>query len=202
MTISPQGSLRLQVITPDHPDRTMIENYVAQRYQRAFDAQLETFMPVYLALYEQDKLISVCGIRSAASESLFLESYLIRPAEIMIGERLGINVSRGELIEFGQLASFSKGFSRAHFFMMSQHLIAMGYRCCIFTATGPLLALMQRMHLQPQIIGAANPQVIERAWQWGNYYQHHPQVMAGMLSQGVENLPLPSELALPRRAKL
>ncbi|MFM2481991.1 thermostable hemolysin [Celerinatantimonas sp. YJH-8] len=201
MTSQFQAPLQLLTISQEHPYRSMIEAYVTQRYQCAFDAQLETFMPVYLALFQQQQLVSVCGIRCAADEPLFLEQYLDAPAETLIASALGETVAREQLIEFGQLASFSSGFSRAHFYLMARQLLTMGYRSCIFTATGPLLALMQRMRLKPQILAAAHADAVANPQQWGDYYQHRPQVMGGLLAQGVQYLYPESPIASLREVQ-
>ena len=108
-------------------------------------------MPTFLCVYtEQQELLSVCGYRIASQEPLFLEQYLPLHAEYMMQKQFSQPIQREKLIEFGQLASFSKGISPMHFLLITQHLIEQGFEWCIFTATDPLYAMMVRLGLTQQ----------------------------------------------------
>ncbi|SHO57009.1 thermostable hemolysin [Vibrio quintilis] len=182
------ASVRLTVIEPHHALRQRAEQYVVDRYASAFDAQIEAFMPVFLALVQQDEIQSVCGYRAAAEDTLFLEQYLDYPAEQLISEHFSQPVSRESLIEFGQLAAFSKGFSPLHFYLITRHLAALNYQWCICTVTDPLFALMKRMGLNPVVIAQADPARVENAHLWGRYYQTQPRIVAGNIRQGLQYL--------------
>lgn len=188
---------KLQWVDVSHPQSNAVRKYVYRRYKRAFNAQLDEFMPVFLTLFEGDKIVSVCGIRAANTSPLFLEQYLDQSAEVLVSNALGSNVERSELIEFGQLASFSMGFSKEHFHLMAQKLIDQGYRYCIFTATQPLMALMKRMGLNLNIVHNADDSRVANASRWGSYYQYSPQIVVGHLQDGIQILcPQPSESAV------
>ncbi|WP_354623129.1 thermostable hemolysin [Psychromonas sp. MME2] len=126
----------LKVIDCSHPLRQEVERYVACRYELAFTAKITEFMPTFLAIYsENGELLSVCGYRIASDEPLFLEQYLAQPAEQIMAKQFAQVIARSNLIEFGQLASFSKGISPLHFLLMAKHLTEQGFEWCIFTAT-------------------------------------------------------------------
>ncbi|MDO6705064.1 thermostable hemolysin [Photobacterium sp. 1_MG-2023] len=182
--------LTMMHIDRDHPFRKNTEQYIADRYTTAFQAQLNRFMPDFLALVDAHKqLLSVCGYQSAAVSPLFLEQYLDCPAEQLIAQALGHPVARSELIEFGQLASFSHHLSRLHFTKIAEHLVGQGYTWCIFTATGPLQAMMHRLGLTPVLLADATASRIHNAEQiWGTYYQRHPKIYAGHLATGLNIL--------------
>lgn len=179
---------RLQWVDAAHPQSNAVRQYVYRRYKRAFNAQLDEFMPVFLTLFETEKIVSVCGIRAANSDELFLEQYLDESAEVLVRKALGAHVERSQLIEFGQLASFSMGFSKAHFHLMAQMLIEKGYHYCIFTATQPLMALMKRMGLSLNIVHAADDSRVINSSRWGTYYQYQPQIVVGRLQDGIQVL--------------
>ncbi len=80
-----------------------------------------------------------------------------------MGQQFSQPIERATLIEFGQLASFSKGVSPWHFLLMARHLIEQGFEWCIFTATDPLYAMMVRLGLEPSILGNADAQNIPNA---------------------------------------
>ncbi len=190
------SDFQLIEINNEHPLKSSIERYVSQRYLRAFKAELNEFMPGYLALYQRNKLISVCGIRSAGESDLFLEQYLSISVDNMI-QQYYPEVPRTEIIEFGQLASFSARFSQIHFYLMTKYLVESGFRWCVCTVTDPLFVLMESMGLQPIEIGKADPEKIQDPQRWGQYYQYSPKIVVGNLlqvKQQLENMLGASEL--------
>lgn len=182
-------SIELELIDSDHPRWAEVTSQVQCRYKQAFDAELHSFMPAFLALLKDKRITSLCGFRIAQNEPLFLEQYLDQSAEKLLSDIFDKNISRQGLIEFGQLASFAHGFSPLHFTLIAEKLVEFGFEWCIFTATDPLYALMKHMGLNPQIIAEANPNRISSAATiWGNYYQYQPRIMAGNLQQGLNQL--------------
>ncbi|MDE1513927.1 MAG: thermostable hemolysin [Vibrio sp.] len=183
------SDFQLELITANHARWHEATHLVHERYQRAFDAHLTSYMPAYLALLEQNEMKSVCGFRIAQQEPLFLEQYLDQPADQILSQRFACAIPRSKLIEFGHLASFGRGLSVYHFQLIAQQLVAMGFEWCIFTATDPLHALMRRFGLQPSLIAQASPERIPNASQvWGTYYQYRPRILAGNLLQGCARL--------------
>ncbi|KDM93191.1 thermostable hemolysin [Photobacterium galatheae] len=181
------NKLTLVHIDRDHPFREKTERYIASRYASAFQARIHSFMPAFLALIdEHEQLLSVCGYQAADTGQLFLEQYLDQPAEQLMSERFGQTVDRSELIEFGQLAAFSKGMSSLHFTLIAEHLVQSGYHWCVFTATGPLQAMMRRLGLNPAVLAEASAERIPNADTiWGTYYQQQPRISGGSLSSGL-----------------
>ncbi|WP_330960680.1 thermostable hemolysin [Photobacterium sp. 53610] len=184
------NKLTLVHIDKDHPFREKTERYVASRYASAFQARIHSFMPAFLALVDNnEQLLSVCGYQAAHTGNLFLEQYLDQPAEQLMSERFGQAIVRSELIEFGQLAAFSKGMSYLHFTLIAEHLVRCGYNWCIFTATGPLQAMMRRLGLNPTVLAEATAERIPNADAiWGTYYQQQPRISGGSLASGLEVL--------------
>ncbi|RQW64880.1 thermostable hemolysin [Vibrio viridaestus] len=174
------SGFELKLVDGKHPQKSEIENYIYQRYSRAFQATLNEFMPQYLVLYQHEKLISACGFQHAQYRPLFLEQYLDEPIELLIKRHFGV-ATRSSIIEFGQLASFSNRFSLIHFSLMTSYLIEQGFEWCVCTVTAPLFALMERMGLKPLSIGSADPLRVDGYSNWGQYYSHQPQLVLGNL---------------------
>lgn len=179
----------LDIVGPMHPLWSKVTNHVSQRYQDAFFANLKQFMPAYLTLIEGNEIISVCGFRIAQNEPLFLEQYLEDDAHKLISNVFDCDVKRANLVEFGHLASFAKGMSSLHFYLIAQRLVSLGFEWCIFTATDPLHAMMTRLGLEAHIIAPADQNKVPDAKAtWGSYYEHQPRVLAGNLVKGLERL--------------
>ncbi len=179
----------LDIVSPTHPLWHNVIAHVSLRYQQAFFAELKLFMPAYLTLIDSDSIISVCGFRIAEQEPLFLEQYLEDEAQNLVSSVFRCDIKRSNLVEFGHLASFAKGMSALHFYLIAQMLVDLGFEWCIFTATDPLHAMMARLGLEPQVIAHADPSKVPDAQStWGSYYDHQPRVLAGNLVKGLERL--------------
>ncbi len=179
----------LDIVSPIHPFWHKVIEHVSLRYQEAFFAELKFFMPAYLTLISNDTIISVCGFRIAEEEPLFLEQYLEDEAQNLVSRVFQCDIKRSNLVEFGHLASFAKGKSALHFYLIAQMLVELGFEWCIFTATDPLHAMMARLGLEPHVIAHADPNKVPDAQStWGSYYDHQPRVLAGNLVKGLERL--------------
>jgi hypothetical protein len=184
-----RADIKLLSINEQHPLRGEVEQYVATRYAHAFNASITEFMPTFMAIYQSGQLLSVCGYRVASQSQLFLEQYLQQPADIIMSTEFGESINRNKLIEFGQLASFSRGMSPLHFMLMTQHLVDLGFEWCIFTATDPLYVMMCRLGLHPHMLANADHEHIANAQSnWGTYYHKQPCVSAGNLRLGLSQL--------------
>jgi hypothetical protein len=188
--------LTLNIVDPVHPYWPEVTKRLSRRYRAAFQADLKAFMPAYLTLTEGDQILAVCGFRRAADEPLFLEQYLNGTAETLLSEVFKTNIQRSSLVEFGHLASFTKGMSLLHFHLIAETLVDLGHTWCIFTATDLLHAMMVRLGLQPEFIALADPdRVPDAGATWGTYYANfQPRVVGGSLTEGLERLRLIQQL--------
>lgn len=179
----------LQVVDINHPLWDEVTQQVSRRYQHAFGAVLQTYMPTFLVMMSGERIISICGYRSAKREGLFLEQYLTGKVEVVLSNEFEHPISRSKLVEFGQLSVFTRRTSPAHFLMIAEFLVSQGFEWGVCTATDPLYALMSRLGLQPTLITDADKDCVPDANQtWGSYYQTQPRVLAGNLKMGLEHL--------------
>ncbi len=179
----PPAPVTLKAFPPDHPQRAEMEHHIRHGFSSAFDARVEAFMPTLLALVDaQGMALAVCGIRSAGLETLYLEHYLARPVEQMLSEVQGRPIDRARMVEIGQLAALRHGHARMLFHHLIHYLVAEGFDWCVFTATGPLAAMLKHQGFQAQVFCPARADCIEDAQRlWGRYYEHAPRVCCGDL---------------------
>ncbi|CAG9000891.1 MAG: hypothetical protein CENE_02898 [Candidatus Celerinatantimonas neptuna] len=175
--------------TENASDRTEIEKFIANRYQAAFSASIPHFFPYLVAKRNSfGEIDFACGFQDA-TKPLYLEHYLSEPAETLLGRLFNRQCNRDEIVEIGQLATFSIRLAPELFLAIAQLLLSMGFRWAMATVTGPLLALCKRCGMKPVHIACAySQQVGTEQSLWGNYYQYHPQVVCAELIQVASQL--------------
>ena len=101
----------------------------------------------------------------------------------------GAMPQRERIVEVGHLASVRNGAGRMLMPFLGAHLVAKGFEWVVSTATAELHSLFCRLGLAPLVLGAADPAVLGTdATDWGSYYDHQPQVLAGSIVEGMARL--------------
>ncbi len=185
-----QNQYRLRFVERGHPDRTRLERHIHATYARAYDANVTDFMPVLIALETAEgELHGVMGLRGADCEPLLLEHYLDEPIESVLGKRLQRKISRGRIVELGNLAAGSPGAARILVMALNAYLQGAGFQWVTFTAVPTLKNVFRRLGLDLLELAPADPARLgERAKEWGRYYDSHPTVMAGDIRYGFNRL--------------
>jgi hypothetical protein len=178
---------RLVPMHHTHPERRAFEQFIAERFSRAYGARLTHFMPHLLGVIDGlARWQAAAGYAAAGAQQLFLEQYLDRPIEQALGAAIGRPIARGSIVEVGNLAASSAGMARALIPQLARHLHRMGYRWVAFTATRALRNSFHRLGLKPLPIAAADrARLADRGASWGSYYDQDPVVMAGKISLGL-----------------
>lgn len=186
---------RLVPMHSTHPARRAFEDFIAERFQRAYGARLTHFLPHLLGVRDGlGRWQAAAGYAAAGAQTLFLEQYFDRPVEQALGAAVGRPVARGSIVEVGNLAAISAGMARALIPQLARHLHRMGYRWVAFTATRALRNSFQRLGLAPLPIAAADrTRLADRGVSWGSYYDQDPLVMAGKISLGVKAAERPGD---------
>lgn len=155
-----------------------VTGFIVRRFQQAYDAQPRLRIPHLLALTSgQGVLLAAVGVRDASRERLFLEDYLDEPAETLIPGR-GVP-ERGQIAEIAHLAGVEAGTSRYLFPALTLWLRDKGYRWVMFTGTDQLRNSFGRLGIETHVLAPADPaRLADGGEGWGQYYDHHPQVMA------------------------
>ena len=171
--------------------RAEVEEFVRGEFHAHFGARVKHFMPKLLALRGTDgALRAVVGCRAAAAEPLFLETYTRMPIEAAIAERTGLLVPRERIVEIGSLACRSATAAVAIVRALVPHLLGAGFTWVVFTGADTVMNVFRYLGLSPRPLCSADPLLLGDArHEWGNYYDHRPQVMAGRIQDGLRASP-------------
>jgi hypothetical protein len=185
------------LIDEKHPRRKQVEQFIAQRFSEVHGARLSVFMPVLIALFgENDEILAAVGIRSAATEVLFLEYYLDTSIENSIAcnaDQLMVVPERDRIVEIGNLASIDRRASRKLFKILAGLLDAENFEWAVFTGCTSLHRMFSTLGIETVDLGRALQSRLPVDQQtWGGYYEDSPRVVAGKVSRGCvafENTP-------------
>jgi len=171
------------------PRRPHLEEFVRRAFAKHFDARIKHFMPELLALHAADGSVrSVVGCRAAASEPLFLETYTREPIEDALARRNGFFVPREQIVEIGSLACSHARAAVEIVNALVPHLLDAGYTWVVFTGADTVMNVFRHLGLMPQPLCAADAALLGDArHDWGTYYAHEPQVMAGRIRDGMRS---------------
>jgi hypothetical protein len=176
--------------------RAQLEDFVRREYLSHVQARVTQFMPLLLALHDSGgEVQAVVGCRGAAEEKLFLETYTREPIERLLARRLATRVARDEIVEIGSLACRG-GRAAVHMVRaLIPFLMDAGFSWVVFTGADTVKKVFRLMRLEPTVLCAADESALgEQRHDWGDYYRHHPEVMAGRLRDGAALLGLCPEV--------
>jgi hypothetical protein len=166
---------------PDAADREELEEFVRTIFKRVHEADVSHFMPKLMSIRNvEGNLLAVCGLRHADQEKLFLETYFDEPIEVLLSKQNGIDISRHEVLEIGNLAVDDSINVRSLLANISLYLHSTHSQWAVFTGISVLRNSLVKLNMPLQLLGEANINRIpehERA-SWGNYYNERPQVVA------------------------
>lgn len=171
--------------------RAEVEHFVRNVYARRYGARVRGFTPSLVGLHDADgSIVAAAGYRAADAAPLFLERYLRQPVEQLLTAHAGRSVPRSAVVEVGHLAADRAGEGRRLIGMLGPHLEAQGYAWAVCTITRELHHLFVRLGVESLNLGPAEASALgQDAGDWGRYYEHHPQVMAGHLPRVRDRLP-------------
>lgn len=169
--------------------RTEVERFIRQVYAQRFDANVQHFAPVLVALRDATGIVAAAGYRHAAQGPLFLERYLASPVESLLASGQGMVPARHGIVEVGHLAATRAGEGRRLIMLMGPLLADQGFQWVVSTLTEELRRLFMRIGVTPLTLGMADPAALgDDAAHWGTYYDHRPLVLAGHLPQALRQL--------------
>jgi hypothetical protein len=167
------------------PERLSLEQFIADTFLEHYNAKIEAFCEHLLGVRNaQGSLCAAIGYNFAEQGPLFLEQYLDAPIEDVIESRLGVKVSRQDLVEVGNLSAKESGGARMLIRLMTSHLHQCGRQWVAFTATKALLNSFNRLGLPTVTLAQATPDRVQHPETWGCYYEQSPQVVIGEISIG------------------
>jgi hypothetical protein len=161
-------------------ERPRVEGFIRHGFERAYGARLTRLMPTLMALHRDAEIVAACGLRAAAVEPLFLETYLDQPVEVALSRETATPLVRADIVEVGNLVIARAGYARRLIFHLTTHLHATGPAWVVFTAVPALRNNFRRLGIPLVTLGAADGNRLPataRA-EWGDYYEQAPMVTA------------------------
>lgn len=183
---------RGDLVLHEHPsdNRGPVERYIKTAFQLAYGAKLTRLMPRLFTLRAPDQsILAGFGLREAATERLYLETYLDEPVEDVVGRQANRKVARAGIVEVGNLAA-SPGGARAMIVALTCHLHHGGFEWVTFTGVAALRAAFFSLGLSPFVIAEADPDRLPLGdlALWGDYFVARPMVMGGHVPSGYRSL--------------
>ena len=183
--------LQLHLWRVGDPQRPAAEAFIRARFQASYDAEVCVFHPCLLGVTRgADNITSVIGFRTAHSGRFFLESYLDGAIEQLLAGATGESVQRDQIVEVGNLASAdteSFRFLLTGLITLLEHMP--GTRWMVCTVGEKLIRLLQRTRFFPLVIKEASADRLTPAdGNWGSYYRHTRNVVAGNVGYGMREL--------------
>lgn len=171
--------------------RPEVESYIAQHFNREYDAQICSFLPMLMTMQCRTNFSSAVGMRLASQSPLFLEQYLDGSIENNIEQATQKSVNRNEIIEIGNLVATQRGASHLMLILIAATLVKTDIKWMAFTATGHVSKILRRLNFKTITLCEADQTRLnqpDEQKQWGEYYSSNPQVLVGDLSQAFELL--------------
>lgn len=177
-----------QLLPPRDDGRAEVKQFIRDRYNSAYGAEVTHFLPWLLTMQCLGHLSGSAGLQPADNAPLFLEQYLDVPVEQALGARLGEPVVRQSMVEVGNLVAARKGASHLLFLMFTAVLHTAGYQWIVFTATHALRNNLEKLGFPLVELKQVDSSTLseEVRAEWGSYYSTEPVVMAGNLQHAAD----------------
>lgn len=187
---APESSHMVQIEDP--LNRIRVSEFIERCFRQDYAAQIEVYAKHLIALIDdQNRVQAAVGYQAAASGPLFLEQYLNHPIEQRLSHASGSSVSREQIVEVGNLASRSSGWTRQIILSLAPFFYQQGFKWLVITVTPRVLNSFHKLGVGLELIplSAADPCRLEQdPKRWGRYYQERPLVMAGHIGKGIARL--------------
>ncbi|WP_218944339.1 thermostable hemolysin [Marinicella rhabdoformis] len=171
--------IQLMLVSPVDEARGRVESFIANGYQKHFNATLVEFFPVILAIKEIDSghILGAVGLRYAEGDQLFSEKYLMQSIESLISVKEGQSIDRKEVIELGHFIVSETSNVNTVMPLVAQFLKSLDVKWAIYTLSRPIKIAFKRMGIQLTHLQLADPEALRHSkTNWGNYYDFKPAV--------------------------
>lgn len=176
----PTHACAISILTNTARERAEVEDFISGIYARTYEAEISVHYDTLMSVRDDHgDIVAALGFRSAGHSPLFLEQYLRRPINSILG------IPRHEIAEIGNLASNGSGASSFLFTALSAYLHHSGFKQAVVTGTASLEKRFQKMGLAPVRHALADPALLECGnTHWGRYYDTRPHVLSGSVTLG------------------
>ncbi|MBC07127.1 thermostable hemolysin [Thalassospira sp.] len=176
----PMHACAISILTGAARERAEVEDFIASIYAHTYDADISVYYDTLMSVRDDHgDIVAALGFRSAGHGPLFLEQYLRRPINSLLG------IPRHQIAEIGNLASNGSGASSFLFTALSAYLHHGGFKQAVVTGTDTLEKRLRKMGLEPIRHALADPALLECGnTHWGRYYDTRPHVLSGSVTLG------------------
>jgi hypothetical protein len=169
-------------------DRSSILDLVTSRYAERHGAAPTVTYNELKAESCGGRVCAALGYRRADREQLFLEAYLDAPVEQVLAQQLERPVTRGDIIEIGNLASCNAT-AMIGLWARTANDLGNDAEIAVAVLTAPLRKMIQRLGVSLVELAPADPaRLAPDGSEWGRYYDLDPVVCAGFIAEGQERL--------------
>lgn len=170
--------------------RKKYENFVHEKYQQAYQANLKNYLPYLVAVKQPEETLDmVFGYSDSSADKFFLESYLDGAIENKLSKVFNTTIKRSEIIEIGNLAIGKSTDNGRDIYDIACFAYANGYRWIACTATRMLRLAFIHAGTRLSFIANADIDKINASEDdWGSYYNYVPQISAGNLADCIEQM--------------
>lgn len=163
------------------PERQRVADFIKAIYEKNYNADIHVDYPFLMSINNNDdNILAALGFRYAENHSLFLEHYIDKPIENILG------CPRHEIVEIGNLASAGQGALNLLFAAAASYLNSRYIHYAAITGTDSLHRYFKNMGFNPSKIGNADIASVQKDGQsWGSYYDTQPRVLVGSIETAV-----------------
>jgi hypothetical protein len=176
----PMHACAISILNGSARERAEVEDFIAGIYAHTYEAEISVHYDMLMSVRDDHgDIVAALGFRSAGHGPLFLEQYLRRPINSVLG------IPRHQIAEIGNLASNGSGASSFLFTALSAYLHHGGFKQAVVTGTASLEKRFLKMGLEPVRHALADPALLECGnTRWGRYYDTCPHVLSGSVTLG------------------
>jgi len=172
----------IRFCSPNSTDRTALETFIQDGFERQHGAAVRSFMPVLIGMFDAaGTVVGAAGYRPASRERLYLEQYLGEPIEAIVARRFpALTVTRADIAEIGNFACRDCTTALRMVEILAEFMLERDHRWTVFTATRTVRGIMRHLGIGLTELGRADKsRVVVPGDEWGSYYQTDPRVMLG-----------------------
>lgn len=161
--------------------------FIQQQFRRAYQADIQSFMPTLLAWQMKGQFKSALGIRTDR-QPLFIEQYFDCSAKhYLLRRNLCHNSAR--VAELGNMCSTSRRYSLPMMALAMTALHLQGIDHALFTANQAMRKTLESYQLPlVPLLPAQQNAIAPGKDHWGSYYQHTPEVMTLAVAPTMEKI--------------
>ncbi len=195
-----ETALRLQLHTQQETARVRIEAFIRERFAAIHAAWIDDFLPTLISTQTgRGQIHAAAGFQWATDSPLFLEAYLDIPIERRLRQLGQSAAQRGQIVEFGNLATSRPGAIRELILVLANYFGRRGMDWAVLTLTPTLINSFNRLGLVLHPLASASPERLTSSRSnWGRYYDQNPQVVAINLPANQPRLQMLESLGIRR----